>query len=152
MRKSSLAIRLYRHAGRSPRLEYVDRFIRKALGNPSTDRPAAKPLVFNGGNCAEVVDDLTSVSGSNLRLLLYSNQNGQPVDSWKCQAIISATWASNVARARDWASSREVLMVLRSVLGGRFRRFQLITYGGWQVGKARVAPLAHEKSLAEARL
>jgi len=42
---------------------------------------------------------LISVSGLKGSEAAYSSQNGQPVDSWKCQATVSTVWASRVARA-----------------------------------------------------
>ena len=59
----------------------------------------------NGGNFLRSSKPFTSLSGSNGSDWARSSQNGQPVDGWKCQAIISTVWESSRARAAATAAS-----------------------------------------------
>ena len=58
-----------------------------------------------GGNFLRSAKHRTSSRGLNGSVPARSSQNGQPVEGWKCQAIISTVWASRAARAAATAAS-----------------------------------------------
>src|SRR5262249_32205094 len=86
-----------------------------ALGTQRRTGPPRSHSSSKWPNSLRSSKPLTSLSGSKLKDLALSSQNGVPVSGLKCQRTTSRTWASSCSRA--WrALSAEGVVLMRAKL------------------------------------